>query len=75
MLCFISIEIINFKNIFQPFIFLDKKSTRTNPGQDAGTKICPSGVIINGHDSVTTDICKSAKDSGQSNGNLDLEVR
>ena len=39
-----------------PSMFFDRNSIRRNPGHDAGTKICPSGVIISGQDSVTTHI-------------------
>ena len=45
-------------------MFLDMKSTRKSPGHDAGTKICPSGVTINGQDSVTMHISKSDNVSG-----------
>lgn len=48
-----------------PCIFLVMKSTRNNPGQEAGTNICPSGVTISGQDSVTIHISRSDKVSGQ----------
>ena len=47
-----------------PSMFLVMKSTRKSPGHDAGTKICPSGVTINGQDSVTMHISKSDNVSG-----------